>query len=38
MDVKWTSEQKKVIDLRDRGYTCIGGSGLQERQLYSLSV
>ena len=30
MDVKWTSEQKKVIDLRDRGYTCIGGSRLRK--------
>ena len=34
MDVKWTSEQKKVIDLRDRDILV----SAQERQLYSLSV
>ena len=33
MDVKWTSEQKKVIDLRDRDILVSA-----ERQLYSLSV
>ena len=38
MDVKWTSEQKKGYRFKRQGYTCIGGSGLGERQLYSLSV
>ncbi len=37
MDVKWTSEQKKVIDLRDRDILVSAAAG-SERQLYSLSV
>ena len=37
MDVKWTSEQKKVIDLRDRDIL-VSAAAAQERQLYSLSV